>query len=390
MPKTTTTESLTSPPATSSCNKIKLQDEQDNDNAKCLGKSLLPTITTQPTCLAATSHVFTISTSASASDKSDSNTNKYSVDLAKMDSVAKVDDSQSILCNESVLLSTANKKENKASRDTNHSKHLEDLIIKDDSYTLPHVDACKIPKKLTTEQLCPRTLLEGSSAFCAMNSSNPSEIELLPILSTTEGLKSIPSSSKSPCDPTSRNIVPQISFSDVQDKYFHSMITRIATNTDEFSVPDTPPTISSDLGRQICVTTIPQIIKGADCTLTTNNSMPFIQPTTCACSPTIMSAWSSASSVATRTNTDNHSSMSLIVTNFSASKKKSSKEYTGDDGTTSALRIPRNPTAVTRDDINTEDNTVVSMEMHQNIAASSRNTSKSSKNKVKTFKSTAV
>ena len=88
----------------------------------------------------------------------------------------------------------------------------------------------------------------------------------------------------------------------------------------------------------MCVTTstTTQIMKGADCTSTTScycKTIPLPpQPTFDRPPITGMSAWSSTSSVATRTNTDNPQSMSMLVTNFSISSSSKKQTKVGGSG----------------------------------------------------------
>ena len=122
------------------------------------------------------------------------------------------------------------------------------------------------------------------------------------------------------CEPGTKEIVQQPSFSSLQDEYFHEMITRIGTdvdNNDEY-VQDTSTLFeSSDRDRIVCVMA-PYPTKGSvDCVLDIDQT----KLNTPQVSPHEKSAWSSTSSISTRPNTDNPSSMSNVITRFGAPRK---------------------------------------------------------------------
>ena len=108
----------------------------------------------------------------------------------------------------------------------------------------------------------------------------------------------------------SRNITYQPSFSDLQDEYLHQICSRIGSNikSDAF-VPDiVTHNVSGDIDGSLCVIH-PQTFQGADSFLTPHDK----------------SAWSSTSSIATRPNTDNVSSMSKFTTRFGKSSDEGNR-----------------------------------------------------------------
>ena len=122
------------------------------------------------------------------------------------------------------------------------------------------------------------------------------------------------------CEPGTKEIVQQPSFSSLQDEYFHEMITRIGTdvdNNDEYVQDTSTLSESSDRDRIVCVMA-PYPTKGSvDCVLDIDQT----KLNTPQVSPHEKSAWSSTSSISTRPNTDNPSSMSNVITRFGAPRK---------------------------------------------------------------------
>ena len=108
-----------------------------------------------------------------------------------------------------------------------------------------------------------------------------------------------------------RNISYQPSFSDLQDEYLHQICSQIGSNiqSDAF-VPDiVTHNVPGNVDGKLCVIH-PQTFQGADSLLSMNKpTMPHL-------SPHDKSAWSSTSSISTRPNTDNLSSMSKFTTRF--------------------------------------------------------------------------
>ena len=131
------------------------------------------------------------------------------------------------------------------------------------------------------------------------------------------------------CEPGTKEIVQQPSFSSLQDEYFHEMITRIGTdvdNNDEYVQDTSTLSESSDRDRIVCVMA-PYPTKGSvDCVLDIDQT----KLNTPQVSPHEKSAWSSTSSISTRPNTDNPSSMSNVITRFGA-PRKNQRANTADD-----------------------------------------------------------
>ena len=121
------------------------------------------------------------------------------------------------------------------------------------------------------------------------------------------------------CEPGTKEIVQQPSFSSLQDEYFHEMITRIGTDVDNDKYVQDISTLSesSDGDRIICVMAPYPTKGGVDCVLDIDQT----KLNTPQVSPHEKSAWSSTSSISTRPNTDNPSSMSNIITRFGATRK---------------------------------------------------------------------
>ena len=365
-----TTENNNSSSIVSSCNIATLQDDKDNDNAKCLDKSLLPT---SPPLFPSADTNLTSASSSESNIKSDSSVVKQP--FKQMD-MTQENQGQSTQANESFYVINEQKPLQKLSE-----KKLDDLNTNPKSRIASDVNSiCREDENVDFEQVKSYPLpTTKSSLSCTYNPSNPTELQSFPVLSTEEKFKSKTASLQSPCDPMSTNIFQQPSFSDLQDEYFHEMITRIGTDiTSAVSVPDnTTPSVASDTKRKTCVT-VPHTTQGADCISTTDNNKLFTQQL----SPHEKSACSSTSSIATRPNTDNVSSMSMIVTKFGASSKKPN-EYTGDDYKAGAGQFQNYPTGVSTD-TNTKTNT-----LSPNIHDSKKETSGDRKD-IKTFKSTAV
>ena len=130
------------------------------------------------------------------------------------------------------------------------------------------------------------------------------------------------------CEPGTKEIVQQPSFSSLQDEYFHEMITRIGTDVDNDKYVQDTSTLSesSDRDRIICVMAPYPTKGGVDCVLDIDQT----KLNTPQVSPHEKSAWSSTSSISTRPNTDNPSSMSNVITRFGA-PRKNQRANTADD-----------------------------------------------------------
>jgi len=131
------------------------------------------------------------------------------------------------------------------------------------------------------------------------------------------------------CEPGTKEIVQQPSFSSLQDEYFHEMITRIGTdvdNNDEYVQDTSTLSESSDRDRIVCVMAPYPTKGGTDCVLDIDQT----KLNTPQVSPHEKSAWSSTSSISTRPNTDNPSSMSNVITRFGA-PRKNQRANTADD-----------------------------------------------------------
>ena len=182
------------------------------------------------------------------------------------------------------------------------------------------------------------------------------------------------------CEPGTKEIVQQPSFSSLQDEYFHEMITRIGTdvdNNDEYVQDTSTLSESSDRDRIVCVMA-PYPTKGSvDCVLDIDQT----KLNTPQVSPHEKSAWSSTSSISTRPNTDNPSSMSNVITRFGA-PRKNQRANTADDMCEHRPSQLQNDTTDSGNQSYSKDNF---LSPHVKISENS-----SKKTDAKTFKSTAV
>ena len=158
-------------------------------------------------------------------------------------------------------------------------------------------------------------VLQMPSTFCGTQNAS-SETVIMPLTNFCSSSASIPEENcnqSSSTHPTG-NLSYQPSFSDLQDEYLHQICSRIGSNiqSDAF-VPDIiTHGVPGNVDGNICVIN-PQTFQGADSFLSMN------KPITPHLSPHDKSAWSSTSSIATRPNTDNSSSMSKFTTRFGSS-----------------------------------------------------------------------
>ena len=174
-----------------------------------------------------------------------------------------------------------------------------------------------------------------------------------------------------------RNISYQPSFSDLQDEYLHQICSQIGSNiqSDAF-VPDiVTHNVPGNVDGKLCVIH-PQTFQGADSLLSMNKpTMPHL-------SPHDKSAWSSTSSISTRPNTDNLSSMSKFTTRFGFSGRSTH------DG-----NIGAHETAASESkEYNERKDNKSNLEM-KHLSSSPRNTSAEvsrTKKDIVAFKSTAV
>ena len=182
------------------------------------------------------------------------------------------------------------------------------------------------------------------------------------------------------CEPGTKEIVQQPSFSSLQDEYFHEMITRIGTdvdNNDEYVQDTSTLSESSDRDRIVCVMA-PYPTKGSvDCVLDIDQT----KLNTPQVSPHEKSAWSSTSSISTRPNTDNPSSMSNVITRFGAPRKNQTANA-ADDMCEHRPSQLQNDTTDSGNQSYSKDNF---LSPHVKISENS-----SKKTDAKTFKSTAV
>ena len=181
------------------------------------------------------------------------------------------------------------------------------------------------------------------------------------------------------CEPGTKDIVQQPSFSSLQDEYFHEMITRIGTDVDNDRYVQDISTLSefSDRDRIICVMAHHPTKGGADCVLDIDQTK-LIMPQV---SPHEKSAWSSTSSISTRPNTDNPSSMSNVMTRFGA-PRKNQRANTADDMCEHRPSQLQNDTTDSGNQSYSKDSF---LSPHVKISENS-----SKKTDAKTFKSTAV
>ena len=181
------------------------------------------------------------------------------------------------------------------------------------------------------------------------------------------------------CEPGTKEIVQQPSFSSLQDEYFHEMITRIGTDVDNDKYVQDISTLSesSDRDRIICVMAPYPTKGGVDCVLDIDQT----KLNTPQVSPHEKSAWSSTSSISTRPNTDNPSSMSNVITRFGA-PRKNQRANTTDDMCEHRPSQLQNDTTDSGNQSHSKDSF---LSPHVKISENS-----SKKTNAKTFKSTAV
>ena len=181
------------------------------------------------------------------------------------------------------------------------------------------------------------------------------------------------------CEPGTKEIVQQPSFSSLQDEYFHEMITRIGTDVDNDKYVQDISTLSesSDRDRIICVMAPYPTKGGTDCVLDIDQT----KLNTPQVSPHEKSAWSSTSSISTRPNTDNPSSMSNVITRFGA-PRKNQRANAADDMCEHRPSQLQNDTTDSGNQSYSKDSF---LSPHVKISENS-----SKKTDAKTFKSTAV
>ena len=181
------------------------------------------------------------------------------------------------------------------------------------------------------------------------------------------------------CEPGTKEIVQQPSFSSLQDEYFHEMITRIGTDVDNDKYVQDISTLSesSDRDRIICVMAPYPTKGGVDCVLDIDQT----KLNTPQVSPHEKSAWSSTSSISTRPNTDNPSSMSNVITRFGAPRKNQRANTTDD-------MCEQRPSQLQNDTTDSGNQSYSKDSFLSPHVKISENSSK--KTNAKTFKSTAV
>ena len=181
------------------------------------------------------------------------------------------------------------------------------------------------------------------------------------------------------CEPGTKEIVQQPSFSSLQDEYFHEMITRIGTDVDNDKYVQDISTLSesSDRDRIICVMAPYPTKGGVDCVLDIDQT----KLNTPQVSPHEKSAWSSTSSISTRPNTDNPSSMSNVITRFGAPRKNQRANTTDD-------MCEHRPSQLQNDTTDSGNQSYSKDSFLSPHVKISENSSK--KTNAKTFKSTAV
>ena len=158
---------------------------------------------------------------------------------------------------------------------------------------------------------------QTASELTGLNTPS-TELELMPISNYCASSSAITEESFPQASSThsSRNITYQPSFSSLQDEYLHEICSRIGSNVDRDAyIPDiVTHNVSGNIDGKLCVIH-PQTFQGADSTFNKSKSdTPHL-------SPYDKSAGSSTSSIATRPNTDNQSSMSKVTTRFGASRR---------------------------------------------------------------------
>ena len=181
------------------------------------------------------------------------------------------------------------------------------------------------------------------------------------------------------CEPGTKEIVQQPSFSSLQDEYFHEMITRIGTDVDNDKYVQDISTLSESSGRDriICVMAPYPTKGGVDCVLDIDQT----KLNTPQVSPHEKSAWSSTSSISTRPNTDNPSSMSNVITRFGAPRKNQTANAADD-------MCEHRPSQLQNDTTDSGNQSYSKDSFLSPHVKISENSSK--KTDAKTFKSTAV
>ena len=350
-----------------------IQDEKVNDHAKFFDKSPLaaspPPMSTGDTSV-------THSSLVESDYKSDMSAVMKTLRESENGSCKKIKELSTEIDGSQLTFTTC---EQKSSHKAD-TKVSEDSIIKRKSSGTSHVETIQQQEEIFDRyHALPRPLQSSATSSSTASTNNIStefELHPLPPSSTTGKSFQGNSSSKDSLNPSSKNIFQQPSFSDLQDEYFHEMITRIGSN---IVSDESTPVVLSNKSTKICVIASPTI-KGADCILTTDkctSSTPQI-------SPHEKSTWSSTSSIATRPNTDNPSSMSRVTTRFGTSKNCPHEDASKNYKVVGAPQFQNYPSEV-------------GIELHSEIKGLSHNIKDSKReppandeNDIKTFKSTAV
>ena len=371
------TETILSSSTESSCDRHKLQDSKNpDDNAKCSNNTSLPT---SPPPLSFVDTSLTPSSVKEDNNKSDNSAVNQPLKQLQIYSTQEIDQ---ISMQEKEEPHCFNICEQKPSDRKLNEKRLDDSILEHHSHRTLHFKLTSDRNPLS--ELDPTTFYQSQTrktSSTLITANNPSnEFELQPLSTFSASYTSVPEPSfpPAPLEHTTKYVSNQPSFSDLQDEYFHEIINRIGTNIDaEKFVPDNISTgvLSSDNDRKDCVT-YPQTIKGADCLTTADKD----KQSPLHGSPHEKSAWSSTSSIATKPNTDNLSSMSKIITRFGASRQHP-QEGTGEDYNVGASQLQNTPTVMVAESSNIENKT---------LSTSLESSNKGNKADIKTFKSTAV
>ena len=362
-------ETILSSSTESSCDRHTLQDSKNtDDNAKCSNNVSLPT---SPPPLSFVDTSLTPSSLKEANNKSDNSAVKQAFCSSQEIDQLSMQEKEEPHC--------FNICEQKPTERKLNEKCFDDSILDHHSHSKLHFKP--ISDRNPISELEPTKFYQlptHKKSFIGAN--NPSnEFELQPLSTFSASCKSVPEDSfpPAPLEHTSKYFSNQPSFSDLQDEYLHEIITRIGTDIDSDAyVPDNvSPNVFSDNDRKDYVT-YPQNIKGADClTISDKGKLSPLHG-----SSHEKSAWSSTSSIATKPNTDNLSSMSKIITRFGASRQHP-QEGTGEDYKVGASQLQNNPTVMVAESSNIEEKMVLP-------SLESSNTGK--KIDIKTFKSTAV
>lgn len=371
-----TTETINSSSSVSSYVNVLLQDGKVNDNAKC---SETPSLPASPPQLSIVDTKLTPSTSLESNYKSDSSAVKRPLKESQLGSSEETKKLSTLVEREQQSLSINEKKPSRIV----DAKILDDSIIKQEWCSTSHVKTSqKEDERFALDQVKSYRFPLSTTGSSFTSTNNPSaEFELHPLPPFSTIGKYLPRnpSPQDSLNPISKNIFHQSSFTDLQDEYFHEMINRIGTNIDPdvFVPDDSTPVVLSDKDKIICVIA-PKSIKGADCILTADKSKPSAPEV----SPHEKSTWSSASSIATRPNIDNPSSMSRVMTRFGASRNNP-HEDTSKNYKVGASQFQNYPSGVA-----IESNPEMYRLSH-NVKDSKKEVS-TNKNDIKTFKSTAV